>query len=65
MSDEEEDKVFEIYVQEVIKECQMIFTSEEGNGKYLDLNLHYAMFRNVKQLTKLKMDLPQEYLTWL
>ena len=38
MSDEEEDKVFEIYVQEVIKECQMIFTSEESNGKYLDLN---------------------------
>ena len=30
MSVKKEEKVFAIYVQEVIKECQMIFTSEEN-----------------------------------
>ena len=37
----EEDKIFMRFVKDVIKESEKMFTSEESNGKYLDLNTHF------------------------
>jgi hypothetical protein len=44
VSNKTADELFEIYVQQTLNECDRIFTSEEGNGKYLDLTKHYASF---------------------
>jgi len=47
--------------------CESIFTSEEGNGKYLDLNNHFIAFKNIKIFQKYKdeINLPNDYLSWL
>lgn len=37
----EVEKMFIRFVKEVIKDSEKLFSSEESNGKYLDLNSHY------------------------
>ena len=55
------DHLFQSLVEEVIKDCDKLFTSEESNGKYLDLNLHYKLFLGIKEIT----ETPKDYLNWL
>jgi len=35
------ESIFRRFIDEVVKECETVFSSEESNGKYLDLNSHY------------------------
>ena len=42
--------IFSNFVTEVMHECENLFSSEEGCGKYLDLNKHYLNFKNIKAL---------------
>lgn len=66
------DDLFEVYIKSTMNECEKIFTSEEGNGKYLDLTQHYSSFLSIKGLDHLNQDpnqqpmqIPRDYLSWL
>lgn len=52
-------------MEEVIQDCDKLFTAEEGNGKYLDLHNHYMAFCNIKKLKDSKIIKSDDYLTWL
>lgn len=52
-------------MEEVIGDCEKIFTAEEGNGKYVDLHCAYMQFCNIKKLKKLNVIRCEDYLTWL
>lgn len=38
------EALFNKIMEEVIQDCDKLFTAEEGNGKYLDLHLLYMQF---------------------
>lgn len=61
------DDLFEVYIKATMSECEKIFSSEEGNGKYLDLTSHFSSFLGIKGLDHLKdgKTLPHDYLSWL
>jgi hypothetical protein len=61
------DELFGLFVKEVMHECERIFSSEEGNGKYLDMTEHFIAFQNIKLLSKVPdgLKLPKDYLSWL
>ena len=63
-----QESTFDLYVKQIIDECQKIFTSEESNGKYLDLNSSFLRFVNIKQIESLNLQnlkIPNDYLSWL
>ncbi len=52
-------------MEEIIDYCDKNFTSEEGNGKYVDLHNLYLQFCNIKKLRKHNAIKSDDYLTWL
>ena len=59
------EALFNKIMEEVIADCDKLFTAEEGNGKYLDLHNLYMQFCNIKKLKQLKLIKCDDYLTWL
>lgn len=59
------ESLFNKMMEEVINDCERMFTAEEGNGKYVDLHALYMQFCNIKKLKKSNVIRCDDYLTWL
>jgi hypothetical protein len=44
------EALFNKVMEEVVDECNRIFSAEEGNGKYVDLDAIYFQFCNIKKV---------------
>jgi len=59
------EATFDQALEEVRRECDKLFTAEEGYGRFVDMYNLYNMFINLKKISK-KYELPSDdYMTYL
>ena len=52
-------------MEEILDQAEMVFSGEEGYGRFLDLHQHYMEFCNIKKLRQLGLIESADYLSWL